>query len=170
MIRQRCRRWANVKFRRDATTGPLRIAAEVHLLRPQPRFNPHRRRPAPRGSVQTIVSEVPKRLLVDATLCTGTSDTILCFFVIRNTSTVKPNSGCRQWEIVTDVLIFGCSLRKSCQGRISTDFRILAFCGLSGIRAFSGCGVARMPACSRLAMWCGTRQRGLCWAGLRGRI
>jgi hypothetical protein len=32
MIRQRCRRWASVKFRRDATTVPIRIAAEAHLL------------------------------------------------------------------------------------------------------------------------------------------
>ena len=33
MIRQRRRRWASVKIRRDATTGPLRIAAEVPLSR-----------------------------------------------------------------------------------------------------------------------------------------
>jgi hypothetical protein len=31
MIRQRCRRWASVKFRRVATTLTLRIATEPHL-------------------------------------------------------------------------------------------------------------------------------------------
>src|SRR5262245_8302638 len=33
---------------------------------PRPRSNPHRRRPAPRGSVQKIVSEVPKTAVVRA--------------------------------------------------------------------------------------------------------
>src|SRR5262249_61716094 len=32
------------------------------------RLNPHRRRPAPRGSVQPIVSEVPRRPFVEAKL------------------------------------------------------------------------------------------------------
>jgi hypothetical protein len=31
MIRQRCRRWASVKFRRVTTTLPLRIATESYL-------------------------------------------------------------------------------------------------------------------------------------------
>ena len=48
---------------------------------PRPRFNPHSRG-LPRGSVQPIVSEVPRRPFVQATLYPGTSDTILC--IIRS--------------------------------------------------------------------------------------
>ena len=51
---------------------------------PRPRLNPHRRRPAPRGSVQKIVSEVPNTPVVSAGLACGTSDTILCFIFNEN--------------------------------------------------------------------------------------
>ena len=60
MLRQRCRCWASVNIRRarDDPAPPYRRSN--HPFRePRPRLNPHRRRPAPRGSVQKIVSEVP---------------------------------------------------------------------------------------------------------------
>ena len=60
MLCQRCQSRADVSFGGLRRLQLLRAHRANNPFRePRRRLNPHRRRPAPRGSVQKIVSEVP---------------------------------------------------------------------------------------------------------------